>query len=90
LFLRPAIDVLAGLPRAAPVLTRAVLGAALPANDSREDFLRAMLSAEGVVTPFPKQDSGMLKTLTRADALIRRAPFDPARAAGDVAEIIKL
>jgi molybdopterin molybdotransferase len=90
LFLHPAIDVLAGLPGAAPVLTRAVLGAALPANDSREDFLRAMLSDAGVVTPFPKQDSGMLKTLARAEALIRRLPHDPARAAGDVVEILRL
>jgi len=90
LFLRPALDVLAGLPGTAPVLAQAVLGAALPANDSREDFVRAMLSSEGVVTPFPKQDSGMLKTLARAEALIRRAPFDPARRAGDVVEILRL
>jgi len=90
LFLRPAIDVLAGLPAAAPVLTRAILGAALPANDSREDFLRATLSADGVVTPFPKQDSGMLKTLARAQALIRRPPHDPARMAGDMVESLSL
>jgi molybdopterin molybdotransferase len=90
LLLRPAIDVLAGLPAAAPVLTRAILGAELPENDSREDFLRATLSGDGVVTPFPKQDSGMLKTLARAQALIRRPPHDPARMAGDMVEILSL
>jgi len=90
LFLRPAIERLAGLPGAAPVLGTAVLGAALKPNDQREDFLRAMLGADGVVIPFARQDSGMLKTLARANALIRRAAFDPARVAGETVEILRL
>jgi hypothetical protein len=32
----------------------------------------------------------MLKTLARAEALIRRAPFDPARAAGEIVEVVRL
>jgi molybdopterin molybdotransferase len=40
--------------------------------------------------PFARQDSGMLKTLARATALIRRPPFDPARVAGDKVQIIRL
>ena len=94
LFLRPAIARLAGLP-AGPAPTRlARLGRALPENDRREDYLRASLEATGadlpVATPFAAQDSSMLKTLARADALVLRAPHAPALAAGETVEIIDL
>ncbi|MCV5918627.1 hypothetical protein OFN60_34905, partial [Escherichia coli] len=66
----------------APRTVGAIAGAPLAANDRRYDHLRAALGrdAEGrlVATPFPTQDSSMLKTLTRADALILRAPHAPA------------
>ena len=78
LFLRPAIARLAGLPE----------------NDRREDYLRASLEATGadlpVATPFAAQDSSMLKTLARADALVLRAPHAPALTAGETVEIIDL
>jgi molybdopterin molybdotransferase len=89
LFLGPAIARLSGLPGVAPAVEWAVLGAALKPNDQREDYVRADL-ADGVVTPFAKQDSGMLKTLARATALIKRPAFDPARAVGDAVEVIRL
>ena len=73
---------------------RARLGAALPENDRRFDFLRARLetSPEGetVALPFPVQDSSMLKTLARADALVLRPPHAPASAVGEAVEIIPL
>jgi molybdopterin molybdotransferase len=93
LFLRPAIERMSGLPGAAPALEPAVLGAAMKANAVREDYVRASLALENgglVATPFPVQDSGMLRTLARADALIRRMPHDPARAAGEQVEVIRL
>ncbi len=95
-FLLPALDRLSGSPEgAAPRTLRARLGAALPENDRRFDFLRARLEpAEGgvepVALPFPVQDSSMLKTLARADALVLRPPHAPAAAAGDVVEAIPL
>ena len=94
LFLRPAIARLAGLP-AGPAPTRlARLGRGLPENDRREDYLRASLEATGadlpVATPFAAQDSSMLKTLARADALVLRAPHAPALTAGETVEIIDL
>jgi molybdopterin molybdotransferase len=93
-FLLPALDKLAGLPAAAPRTVRARLGTALPENDRRFDFLRARLetSAEGETTalPFPVQDSSMLKTLARADALVLRAPHAPPAALGETVEIIPL
>jgi molybdopterin molybdotransferase len=89
LFLRPAIERLSGLPGDPPATETAVLDAALKPNDQREDYVRAVLR-DGVATPFPVQDSGMLKTLARADALIKRPPFDPARAAGEPVMVIPL
>jgi molybdopterin molybdotransferase len=81
-FLVPAIAGLSGLPAAAPetVLVRA--GAPLAENDRRFDHLRASLTTDRdgrpVATPFPVQDSSMLKTLARAEALILRPPFAAA------------
>jgi molybdopterin molybdotransferase len=93
LFLRPAIERMSGLPGAAPLCETARLGAALKANDHREDFLRATLAHDErgwVVTPFSVQDSGMMKTLARAQALIRRPPHHAACAAGEEVDIIRL
>lgn len=93
LFLRSAVEFMGGLPGADPVLEPAVLGAALKANDSREDFLRAALARQGgvwVAAPFAVQDSSMLKVLARADALIHRPAGQGALAAGDAVEILRL
>ncbi len=90
LFLRPAVERLGGLPGAAPELTPAVLAAPMKANDHREDYVRAELAPDGTVTPFAVQDSGMLRTLAAAGALIRRMPLAPAVAAGASVEVIRL
>lgn len=89
LFVLPAIAVLAGLPASDPPLAEAVLGAALPANDRREDYLRATLR-DGVATAFPVQDSSMLAVLSHADALIVRPPFAPEAAAGERVTVLPL
>jgi molybdopterin molybdotransferase len=94
LFLVPALDRLSGLPGAAPRTIRALAGTDLPENDRRFDHLRATLepSADGtpLATPFPAQDSSMMKTLARAEALILRAPNAPALPAGAPVEVIPL
>jgi molybdopterin molybdotransferase len=94
LFLGPALDKLLGLPGHAPATARAKLGAALKANDKREDYLRASLShdVDGnlIATAFPKQDSGMISSLARADGLIIRPPFAQEAKAGDTADVIVL
>jgi molybdopterin molybdotransferase len=94
-FLLPALRRLSGLAGAvAPPTARARLGTALPENDRRSDFLRARLETatdgEILALPFPVQDSSMLKTLARADALVLRAPHAPAAPAGETVEIIRL
>jgi molybdopterin molybdotransferase len=92
LYLRPAIDVMLGRsPEARPSET-AVLGAALNANDRRQDYMRARLSfdAQGrrVATAFERQDSSMFATLAHADCLIVRPPLAPPAAAGETVEIV--
>jgi molybdopterin molybdotransferase len=94
LFLGPMLERLSGLPGAPPPRTRAVLAAALPANDHRADHLRARLRTESdgtlYATAFERQDSAMMAVLASADALILRAPHAPAAAAGEAVEVIRL
>ncbi|MDO8289285.1 MAG: molybdopterin molybdotransferase MoeA [Parvibaculum sp.] len=93
LFLLPAIAAMQGL-HAPLVLTRARLGAALAANDKREDYLRGTLverdNALPVATAFERQDSSMLSAMSAADCLIVRAPNAAAAAAGDMVSVLRL
>ncbi len=88
-FLLPALAVLGGLRAAESITEAAVAGVDLPANDQREDYLRSSL-VTGVVTPFGRQDSSMLKTLARADALLIRSSHAPPLPAGSAVRIINL
>ncbi|GAC1479942.1 MAG: molybdopterin molybdotransferase MoeA [Acetobacteraceae bacterium] len=94
LFLAPALARLGGEPDQAPAVSSARLGAALRANDHRADHLRATLArgpgGELLATPFPRQDSSLLRLLAEADALIIRPPGAPAAAIGDPVEVIRL
>jgi molybdopterin molybdotransferase len=94
LFLLPALARLSGLPAAPPPVTPAVLGAAVAENDGRADHLRATLAEDTagrlVATPFPVQDSAMLRRLAHADGLVLRAPHAPALAAGAAVGVIRL
>ncbi len=94
LFLRPAIELLSGLPGDPPPVVQAVLGAPLAANDRRADHLRASLSSgpDGslVATAFPRQDSAMLRLLSLADALILREPDALAAPVGAAVSVIRL
>jgi molybdopterin molybdotransferase len=94
LFLLPALFRLCGLPASAPPVSTAVLGTAVKANDHRADHLRATVTVDTsgrvVATPFPVQDSAMLRRLALADALILRAPHAPALDAGAEVGVIRL
>ena len=93
LFLEPLIARLAGRPVDGPATEAAILGSDVPANDLRADHLRARLtmSQDGLVaTPFPVQDSSMIRVLAEADALILRPPHAPAARAGEPCRIVRL
>ncbi len=88
LFLAPAIRTMLGQTDPGPEGDEfsATLGRDLPANDRRQDYLRAALSkdAKGAlrVDPYLKQDSSMMRLLQQSDCFVIRAPHAPALAAG--------
>jgi len=93
LFLVPLLRRLAGRSDLALLTTAGVLGRDLPANDEREEYMRATLERRDgrwVATPFSQQDSSMLVPLAAADCLMVREPFAPAAKAGAPCVFIKL
>ena len=94
LFLVPVLSRLSGLPAAPPPISRALLGSAVRANDHRADHLRATVTTDQqgrlVATPFPVQDSAMMRRLAMADVLILRAPHAPALPEGAEVPVIRL
>ncbi len=93
LLLKPLLDCLQSLP-IEEAATMARLGAAMSANDSRQDYIRAKLEiapdGSRTATPFNKQDSSMQRTFRDAHCLIIRAPNAPAASPGDLAPILTL
>ncbi|MBN9670692.1 gephyrin-like molybdotransferase Glp [Roseibium aggregatum] len=94
LFLKPLLKAMLGEQPDLTSPVHAVLGADLPENDRRQDYVRATLSEdEGgrlLVTPFFKQDSSMLNLLAKSGALVIRPPFAPAEKAGASVPILVL
>jgi molybdopterin molybdotransferase len=94
LFAVPLLRALQGRTDIHHPLEHAVLGADLAANDWRADYLRARLSVTddgpSIATPFPRQDSSMMRVLAESDCLIVRPVDEPARKKGDPCRIIRL
>jgi molybdopterin molybdotransferase len=92
IFLKPLILALLGRAASNDDLVKARLGSPLPANDLRQDYLRAEVSrsADGryTATPFRVQDSSMQRALTDAQGLIIRAPQAPEAREGDIVDVI--
>ena len=89
LFVVPMVAYLSGAADPLPRRRNAILGAALPANGSRADHIRAV-HRNGAVVPADRQDSSMLRILAASDCLIVRAPHVPAAAPGDSVEILDI
>ncbi len=94
LFLVPLIRALSGRTDIDHAFEHAVLGHALPANDKRQDYLRARTQTgpDGVAVAISvgAQDSSLVANLATANALIVRPPFAPAAAAGSPCTILRL
>jgi molybdopterin molybdotransferase len=94
LFLVPLIRKLSGRSVIHHTSETALLGRSVAANDLRADYLRARLElrSDGVLvaTPVDHQDSSLLRNLAAARALVIRAPFAPAAAAGSACELLRL
>lgn len=94
LFLGPALDRRQGLAGNAPVPSLAILGAPVPENGGRQDYMRAVLSDNGdgtaTVTPIFTQDSSMIGALANSDAVILRPPGAPAANAEEAVPVLRL
>ncbi|CDZ72922.1 Molybdopterin molybdenumtransferase [Neorhizobium galegae bv. orientalis] len=85
LFLEPLIRKLARLPERRREV-QGVAASKLPANDQRQDYLRARLTRDRdgnlVAEAFEKQDSSMMKIFAHSDGLIIRPAHAPELPAG--------
>jgi molybdopterin molybdotransferase len=94
-FLKPLIAALLGNPAAGEERPSAGrLTAALPANDQRQEYMRAALEMDGdgmpLLTPLGSQDSSLTHVLAQAQALIIRLPYAEAAKVGDACRFIQL
>ncbi len=85
LFMEPLLAKLSHRPAARREVS-AVTATALPANDHRQDYVRARLIREAsgrlLVESFGKQDSSLMKQFSQADCLIIRPAHAPELPAG--------
>ncbi|MBK8175786.1 MAG: molybdopterin molybdotransferase MoeA [Rhodospirillales bacterium] len=86
-FAKPAIEAMLGLDASSPPLPTVQLATDLPANDDREDYIRATLcrDADGdvIATPLRSQDSALLSAFAAAECLLVRPPHAAAAKAGE-------
>ncbi len=93
-FLVPMLHALLGLAEDKRPQPEAVLGAAVPGNGPRRNYMRASSTwrEDGmrVVRPLPSQDSSLVAAFTRADCLIVRMPGAHALPEGARVRILPL
>ncbi len=93
LFLEPLLCKL-GHRRPRRRMAQVRLQTALPANDKRQDYVRAKLTVQddGIpsVESFGKQDSSMMRIFSQSDCLIVRPPHAPAAEAGEIVPVMLL
>jgi molybdopterin molybdotransferase len=92
MFLKPILNAYQGAATE-PATIAARLEQDLPANGSREHWMRAKLAyADGGVTvrPYRDQDSSLVSVFAASDALLRRLAGAQAASAGSVVEVLPL
>lgn len=80
---------LAGNMGSWPNRRKGTLGSPLGPNDKRLEFMRAV-ETDGVLKPFGKQDSSMIKNLAQANALLIRPAHAPEANVGDAVSFVGL
>jgi molybdopterin molybdotransferase len=92
LFVVPLLRKLQGRSDVLPKPQGATLGIDLPANDHRQDYLRARIERQSdgrlVATPHDRQDSSMQAVLVGSDGLLVRGPNAPAAKTGSPCEVL--
>lgn len=93
-FVVPLIRALSGRAQITHCIETAILGHDLPANDHRQEYMRAKIAINdngvAVATAVDHQDSSLLNNLSAADVLLIRPPLAPPAAAGARCDIIRL
>ena len=74
-FVLPTLRVMLGLPAAPAPRLIAPLAVDIGKNGPREHYMRARLDHDGI-RPFERQDSGLMRVLADANALLVRAPHE--------------
>lgn len=90
IFLRPALDVAMGLPPLPRRRSHAPLAHDLGKNGPREHYMRAYIDDDDCLTVFENQDSSLLGTLSRANALVVREPNENESPYGCIVPYIPL
>jgi len=94
LFVVPLIRALLGRTHIEHCVKPAILGHDLPANDHRQEYLRARIvtneNGVAVATAVSHQDSSLVGNLSAANVLLIRRPHAPAAQTGARCEIIRL
>jgi molybdopterin molybdotransferase len=86
LFVRPAVNVLLGVPDPLPEYRPGILASTVKRNPHRDEYVRATRRREGdtvVVDPLPGRESHMIASAARADALVAVEAGDGELAAGE-------
>lgn len=90
IFVRPAVEAAMGLPPAPRAVRPARLVHQLGKNGPREHYMRAEVTVDGNCRVFENQDSSLVATLARANALVVRAPHASAAPIGAEVSYIPL
>ncbi|WP_135077941.1 gephyrin-like molybdotransferase Glp [Terasakiella sp. SH-1] len=92
IFLRAALKKMQGLPFEQDKPMKALLGAGVPVNGIRQEYMRAVFSHDDqgrlVATPYDKQDSSMLGNLAHCEGFIIRPVNGEALQAGSETDVI--
>ncbi|AXT25947.1 molybdopterin molybdenumtransferase MoeA [Ruegeria sp. AD91A] len=89
LFLAPMVRRMLGLEQVLPPFRTARLRGPLPENGPREHYMRAVVT-DGGIEACADQDSSLLSVLAQSNALLVRAPHDPARDIGEMVEYLPI
>jgi molybdopterin molybdotransferase len=89
LFMAPMVRALQGDPTPAPQARQARLAAPVEANGPRAHYMRARVE-DGLLTPFDRQDSALLRVLSDANALLIRPVADGPRHQGELVSYLPI
>lgn len=89
LFLLPLVRHLAGCTQPLPKIQEAITATDLAAVGERASFARAYVE-NGIIAPYPEQDSGLIHPLAACNALLMQEADCPSRPAGTLVKYLSV